>query len=126
MAQAERSRRRVSIALENDVVFHRTMVGRIANKKEIRVRDTGGSEEIGFVTGWDEEWLQLTTTVGQCLVLVNILNITTISETSKNLKNVDVSPQARVKIDRYMETVHVKAKKALELLDGPDMEDGDE
>jgi len=97
--------------MEDDQMFHRTMIGRIARQKELIVTDSSGTSHQGFITGLDQEWLQLTTTLDQRLVLKNLMNVTSVEETGNTLRSVDVTPEAREAIERYSKTIHMKARE---------------
>lgn len=110
------SGRKSNFALPDDQMFTNTIIQRVARQKEILVTSVSGKSHIGFITGIDREWIQLTTTQTQRLVLLNLLNIETIEETGFSLHTVvlDLSvkeqEEAKARIKTYAQTVYVKAR----------------
>lgn len=106
-----------NFALADDHMFLNTLIHRIAKEKEVRFFTIDGTISEGFITGLDEEWIQITTTQNQTLVLINIMNITKIEETGESIKSIiiDKDPEkneiAKEAIRNYCLTIYVKAKK---------------
>lgn len=100
-------------ALPGSRMFIKAIIQRVAKNKEITAVTVGGVEHTGFITGMDAEWIQITTTVGQQLVLLNLLTLESIEETGKSLSNVDISENQKEKIKVYSATVYVKAREIL-------------
>lgn len=105
-----------TFALRDDRMFLNTLVHRIAKEKEVRIVSIGGVERVGFITGLDEEWLQITTTEQQNLALINIVNIIVLEETGNSLRTMKFSDDeeidAKIKqaIKTYCMTIYVKAR----------------
>lgn len=108
----ERGHTHVSIALPEDQMFQRLMIGRIARQKELLIETASGREHKGFIIGWDSEWLQLTTSAEQRLVAIQIMNITSVEETTFALWNIEIDDEARNKIERFTQVIYEKACEA--------------
>jgi hypothetical protein len=108
----QRDHKHVSIALPGDYMFQRLMIGRIARQKELLITATSGKEFIGFIIGWDSEWLQLTTTAEQKLVVIQIMNIMSVEETGNALWNIELDTEKREKIERFTQVIYEKARDA--------------
>ncbi len=115
----DRRHNHVSIALPDDQMFTRLMIGRIARQKELRVSTISGKETVGFVIGLDHEWLQMTTTAGQILTVVQLLNVVSIEETGTALWNLEVETheglggkEGKEQIERYTQVIYEKARDA--------------
>lgn len=113
----------LSIALPEDQMFTRVLIGRIARQKELKVTTISGKEIIGFIIGLDHEWLQLTTTVGQTQVVVQLLNVAAIEETGIALWNIDVDgydglggQEGKERIERFAQTVYERARDAQKMI----------
>lgn len=110
------SGKKSNFALPDDLMFTNTIIQRVAKQKEIVVTSVSGKTHVGFITGIDREWIQLTTTQTQRLVLLNLLNIETIEETGFSLRTVKLDlnekeqEEAKAKIKTYAQTVYVKAR----------------
>jgi hypothetical protein len=104
-----REHKHVTIALPADQMFQRLMIGRIARQKELLISVMSGKEHRGFIIGWDSEWLQLTTTEEQRLVVIQIINITSVEETNHALWNINIDDEARTKIERFTQVIYEKA-----------------
>lgn len=52
----------VSIGLKNDQIMQRYLVRRIFREVEFRIRETDGTETVGFITGFDDKCVQMSTT----------------------------------------------------------------
>ena len=107
----------VSIALPDDQMWTRVMVGRIARQKELKVTTISGKEVVGFVIGLDHEWLQMTTTAGQVQTVIQLLNVVAIEETGIALWNLDVDKyeglggqEGKERIERFAQTVYERAR----------------
>jgi hypothetical protein len=112
-----------SIALPEDQMFTRVLIGRIARQKELKVTTISGKEVVGFIIGLDHEWLQLTTTVGQMQVIVQLLNVASIEETGLALWNMDVDnyeglggQEGKERIERFAQTVYERARDAQKMI----------
>lgn len=105
-----------TFALQDDRMFLNTLVIRIAKEKEVRLTTIDGSQRIGFIAGLDNEWIQLTTTEKQQLVLINIVNISIIEETGESIRslkldeNPTLNSELQNKIKGYCQTIFVKAR----------------
>jgi hypothetical protein len=99
-----------TFALGDDRMFLNTLVHRIAKEKEVKLTMIDNVTRIGFITGLDEEWIQITTTEGQHLVLLNIVNISVIEETGQNLREMEISDEEKEAIQSYCLTIFVKAR----------------
>ncbi len=103
--------RRSDFALPDDTMFINTIILRVAKEKEVTFVTVSGLEHTGFITGIDDEWIQITTTKDRRLVLLNILNVESIEETGKTIRSVDLSREDKERIKKYALTVYVKAKE---------------
>lgn len=115
----QRTHNNVDIALPEDQMWSRLMIGRIARQKELRVHTISGKEVVGFVIGLDHEWLQMTTTAGQVLTAVQLLNVVAVEETGVALWNIDVDgyeglggPEGKENIERFTQVIYEKARDA--------------
>lgn len=103
-------------ALPGDKMFTNTVIIRVAKEKEVFFDTLSGKTHVGFVTGLDHEWIAITTTFEQRLVLINIVNIEAWGETGRSLEKTKLSddPQEdetiKMQIRTYSYTVYNKAR----------------
>lgn len=100
-----------NFALSDDSLFINALVTRIAKEKEVMFRTFSGEEHIGFITGLDHEWVQLTTTEDCAFDMIQIVNIESFSETKRSLRSKDLGiPE--LQRDRIREFANIIYKKA--------------
>ncbi len=107
----EIERRKTEFALPSSNMFLNTIIQRVAKEKEVIVYTIGGLDRIGFITGLDQEWLQLTTTDEQKLVLIQLLNIDFIEETGNTIRTIKADKEQVAEIKKYAQTIFVKARE---------------
>jgi hypothetical protein len=52
----------VNIGLERDQIFQRYLVRRIHREVEFKITETDGTKHIGYITGFDDRCIQMSTT----------------------------------------------------------------
>jgi hypothetical protein len=97
-------------AKHDDSVFINALITRVAKEKEVKFRTFSGAEHIGFVTGLDHEWVQLTTTDDCAFDMVQIVNIESFTETKNNLRTLNIPEEHKERIRDFALTLYKKAK----------------
>lgn len=106
-------------ALTDDLMFINALVTRIAKEKEVTFITFSGAVHTGFITGLDNDWIQLTTTEVLAFDMVQIVNVESWCETGQNLRimekiaeanNDQNSLQKIEKIREYAEIIYKKAR----------------
>lgn len=99
-----------SFALNDDSMFINALVTRIAKEKEVRFRTFSGEEHVGFITGLDHEWIQLTTTEDCSFDMIQIVNIESFSETNISLRSREISDAQKERIREFANIIYKKAR----------------
>lgn len=99
-----------TIALEADEGFQKFLARKIALEVELKF-SVGRSTYLGFVTGLDEDWVQITTSDEQRAVLLNISSIDSIEDTGVKLNTASI--EVATKIRGYARSLRAVADTAL-------------
>lgn len=101
----------INFGLPGSQMFVNALIQLVAKEKEISVTTMGGAVIVGFVTGLDEEWLQLSTTDPLFMSLLRINALEEIRPTGQTLESLkDISESQKAQIVRHSESVVRKAK----------------
>lgn len=102
-------------AKHDDSVFINALITRVAKEKEVIFRTFSGAEHVGFVTGLDHEWIQLTTTDDCAFDMVQIVNIESFTETKKSLRSLNIPEESKERIRDFALTLFKKARVIYEM-----------
>lgn len=105
----------VDIGLKNDQIMQRYLVRRIYREVEFRVREFDGQDTVGYITGFDDKCLQLSTTPANAAdephsVLI-FWPIRRIEETGGKID--DLEPDHRSKIRSYSHALRAQCEVTL-------------
>jgi hypothetical protein len=105
----------VSIGLPSDQIMQRFLARRIFREIELKLVETDGTEHVGYITGFDERCLQLSTTPAHAAdeprsILV-FWPIRRIEETGNRIDALD--PDHRSKIRSYSHALRTQCENML-------------
>lgn len=100
------------LALVDDQMLERSLAKRIVRRVELKFV-CGKSEYTGFVTGLDDEWIQICTTYKQKCVWLNRMMISEMEETGRTLRTIAESSSVKNKIEGYMQNLTRAASEYL-------------
>lgn len=105
----------IDIGLQGDQIMQRYLVRRIFREVEFRVKETDGTEIVGYITGFDAKCLQMSTTPAHAAdephsVLV-FWPIAKIDETGRRLE--DLEHEHRSKIRSYSHALRSQCESVL-------------
>lgn len=100
------------VALDGDELFQKFVARKVVKSQELRVETVHGSTFVGFLTGLDEEWFQLTTTIGYSAVLLRLANITSLTPTGRSIKN--LSERERERVEGYAFAIKKSSEEVLD------------
>lgn len=95
--------------MPDDDMYVNTMILRVYKEKELCFTTLSGAQHVGFCTGLDREWIQITTSEGLFLGLLNLVNVESIRETGNSVS--DLPPALRDRVKVYTRTIHIKSKE---------------
>lgn len=105
----------VNIGLASDQIMQRYLVRRIHREVEFKIVETDGTEHIGFITGFDEECIQISTTPRDqseepraVLIFWPLRRIEETGETIEHLEH-----EAKAKIRSYSHALRKQCEKTL-------------
>lgn len=105
----------VDIGLKNDQIMQRYLVRRIHREIEFRVKEFDGEETVGYITGFDDKCLQISTTprhdaddIHSVLIFWPIRRI---EETGGKVD--DLAPEHKVKIRSYSHALRAQCEATL-------------
>lgn len=105
----------VNIGLNNDQIFQRYLVRRIHREVEFKIVETDGTEHIGFITGFDEECIQISTTprneVEDPRAVLVFWPIRRIEETGETIEH--LAHEAKSRIRSYSHALRSQCEKTL-------------
>lgn len=102
-----------NIALSGNELLQKFIARRVAKELEVSVTYSTGGEVTGFITGLDEDWLQVTSTRRLSSVLINLSTVGTIQSTGRHLR--DLPPRDREKVKGYLFAIKKTSVRELEL-----------
>lgn len=94
-------------------MWQRAMARRASRQIELVFFMIDGSENRGFISGLDKEWVQLTLTETQKAVWLNLVAISRIIETGRGLRELEVSEDAKERIRSFTRTFRNKSRSLL-------------
>lgn len=105
----------IDISLGTDQIFQRYLVRRIYREVEFRVKETDGTETVGYITGFDTRCLQMSTAPAHAAdephsVLI-FWPIAKIEETGRRLE--DLEHEHRSKIRSYSHALRSQCESVL-------------
>lgn len=105
----------VNIGLKSDQIMQRYLVRRIHREVEFKIVETDGTEHVGFITGFDEECIQLSTTprneVEEPRAVLVFWPIRRIEETGETVDH--LTHEAKTKIRRYSHALRSECQRTL-------------
>lgn len=105
----------VNIGLQSDQILQRYLVRRIHREVEFKIVETDGTEHIGFITGFDEECMQISTTprndVEEPRAILIFFPLRRIEETGETIEHLD--HEAKGKIRSYSHALRAECEKTL-------------
>lgn len=91
----------VDIGLERDQIFQRFLVRRIFREVEFKIKETDGTETIGFITGFDDRCVQVSTTpaheADEPHAELIFWPVAKIAETGRKLEDLDHETRSRIR-----------------------------
>lgn len=105
----------IDISLGTDQIFQRYLVRRIYREVEFRIKETDGTETVGYITGFDSRCVQLSTAPAHAAdephsVLI-FWPIAKIEETGRRLE--DLEHEHRSKIRSYSHALRSQCESVL-------------
>jgi len=106
----------IDVGLRDDQIMQRYLVRRIFHEFELRIVETDGTKHVGFVTGFDDRCLQLSTTPMHDTdepkaILVYWPHIRRIEETGSRIDC--LTPDNRKKIRSYSHALRTQCEAVL-------------
>lgn len=102
------------LPLTSDTMWLRTLATRVIKENEVEVYTDSGETHVGYVTGLDEMWLQITTTGKRECVLISIQHIVTIKYPRSTLDKSGLSEQVKSSVRNYSYAFRKTAEEYLE------------
>ncbi len=91
----------IDIGLKNDQIMQRYLVRRIFKEAEFEVKETDGEKTIGFITGFDDKCLQMSTTprheADEPVSVIIFWPIRRIKETGRRIDALDNDSRSRIR-----------------------------
>ena len=91
----------IDIGLGRDQIMQRYLVRRIFREVEFRVKESDGAETIGYITGFDDRCVQLSTTPSfdgdEPRSVLIFWPVARIEETGRRLENLDHEHRSRIR-----------------------------
>lgn len=91
----------VNIGLKADQIMQRYLVRRIHREVEFKIVETDGHEHVGFITGFDEECIQISTTprndVEEPRAVLVFWPIRRIEETGETIEHLDHESKSKIR-----------------------------
>ena len=105
----------IDIGLKNDQIVQRYLVRRIFREVEFEIKETDGDKTVGFITGFDEKCIQISTTpahdADEPHSEIIFWPIAKIRETGRKLEHLD--HEHRSKIRSYSHALKAQCEKVL-------------
>lgn len=110
----------IDISLQGDQILQRYLVRRIFREIEFRVRESDGSETVGYITGFDDKCLQMSTAPAHAAdeprsVLI-FWPVARIEETGRRLD--DLEHEHKSKIRSYSHALRSQCESVLSSRNG--------
>lgn len=106
---------KIDIGLKNDEIMQRYLVRRIHREVEFSIKESDGTENIGFITGFDETCIQMSLTPkitgDEPRATLIFWPVAKIEETGRKVH--DLPPEHSMKIRSYSHALRAQCESAL-------------
>lgn len=102
-----------NLALPGSSMWVKALASCIVRKTELKIHVADGGSYVGFVTGLDEEWMQMTRTRGITPVWLSIAQITSIEDTGRRLQDAFPNKEDQEKVRNLFNALYNSARNTV-------------
>jgi hypothetical protein len=101
-------------ALDADTMFQRSMAKRIQRFVELEFKTADSISYRGYITGLDEDWLQIFDRETSLNIWLNLCQLVSVSETGLTLRDSNLDDETKLLIENFTSAIRKKADQAEE------------